>query len=71
MKKHLGTRIEEEEKVKFKRFADELRISESALLRLLVIAINKKPMILGEILKKMKVSHVGEIERVFEQKKKK
>ncbi|HEX9804126.1 MAG TPA: type II toxin-antitoxin system RelB/DinJ family antitoxin [Candidatus Dojkabacteria bacterium] len=39
MKRHLGTRIEEDDKQEFKAIAQKYKLSESALIRLMIIAI--------------------------------
>lgn len=41
MKKFIGTRIDEEEKKKFKEISDKYKMSESVLLRLLALALIK------------------------------
>lgn len=61
MKKFIGTRIDEEEKKKFKEISDKYKMSESVLLRLLALALVKDDTKLMPIIMEiLKDSHEAE-----------
>jgi hypothetical protein len=50
MQKYIGTRIKNEEKIKFQAIAKSFKLSESALLRLIISVLIDKPNLLKNIL---------------------